>query len=61
MGVEKMKKVFKNLVEALVVIAIWDILDIITGESISVKANIIGFVVFFIIATIIDFIKEKKK
>ena len=54
------KKIVENLLKSLLIILIWSILDFITGSSITLKENIIGFIIIFVVEMIIDYFKEKK-
>lgn len=56
-----MKKVLKNIIEAIITVVIWDIIDIISGDKIYLIDNIIGVIVFFFVWSICDYIILKNK
>ena len=55
-----MKNVLENIAKSIVIILVWDTIDLIMGNSMSIKENIIGFIVIFIVGIIIDLFKISK-
>ena len=56
-----MKKVIENIVKSILTILVWDVIELVLGNGISIKANIIGFIVFLIVWTIMDYFNKKDK